>query len=138
MARRRWTVTAHLDRARVTNQLKGRRCRRLGTINVDDNRSSRGRGRHRNRDHGTARLQILGFYVQHVIEIGAAMRVNCRAVLVVIVVVRVIHGVNVECEALRLEREQGQRRKGREGPEHSPSVWKQAAGVKPRVDREQS
>jgi hypothetical protein len=46
--------------------------------------------------------------------------------------------VNVKCEALRLKREQGQSREGREGPAHSPSVWKLAACVKLRGDREQS
>lgn len=54
-----------------------------------------------------------------------------RTVLMIVVVVRVCGGMNVECETLRLQSEQGKSREDREAPAHRPSVCNRTAHVKP-------
>jgi len=120
VARRRWTVTPHIDCAGVADELQLRSLRRFGKFGVHSDRSRCGRGRNRHRDNGGARRQFPLVYVQIGIEIVVVM--DGRTVLMSAVLRVVRNGVNVEGERLNLERVQGQDDEDRQAASHRPSL----------------
>jgi hypothetical protein len=105
VARRRWTVTPHIDCAGVADEQQLRRLRRFSKFGVHDDRGRRSRGRNRHRNNGAASRQLPFVYVQIGIELVVVM--DGRTVPMSGDLRMVRNGVNVEGERVNLERAQG-------------------------------
>lgn len=131
-ARLWWTVAAHINRARVSDELQfGSRKRfRKHRDGADDNR--RGRGRNRNRQDGADGRPFV--FVDMSNGTRVVMVMDGRTVPMIPVVRVVRHGMNVKRERLDLQRAQGQYDEDRQAASHSPSLCHAPAPVNaPRV-----
>lgn len=91
-------MTAHLDRARVADQLQLWRWERFGKFGINGNRSRPGRDRNRYRDDSTAGGRILIVDMRRAIAIVVVMDGRTMMMVAMLWVVR--NGVNVERERL--------------------------------------
>lgn len=118
----RWTVTPHIDGARVADEPKLRRPQRVSRFYSGDGGSVCRCNRHSHRHHGAGRVCLVGdSYMALFIKIAVAVIVNGRTVTMLgLIVMRGIRSMYVKGEALRLERKERESREADQAAPHKP------------------
>jgi hypothetical protein len=115
------TVAAHIDRARVANELQRWRRHLFGNHRDEGDADGSGRGRHGNRYDGAGRRPFFLVYMPERIKVVVVMDGRTMPMLTVLCVVGDV--VHVKRERLDLQRAQGQHDEKGEAASHTRSVF---------------
>lgn len=116
-------MTADVDRPRVADELQLRCSQRFGHLGIGNGRHDCSGNRHCDDEDRPTSLRIFRLDVELPVEIAVAVIMNGRAMpMLVVFLMRVIRGMHVVGEALRLQRADSNGNHGGEIRTHVASV----------------